>query len=192
MTVRAAIYDLTTGRILRTIECPADFIARQAGPGESFLEVTTGVDDTSHYIADGALVPIPARPGNHHTFDYTAKQWIDPRTLSDLQVAKWEQIKRARVNAEFGGFTWDGSPFDSDAISQSRIQGAVQLAAMAPGFTIDWTLANNSVRNLSAADLANVGTALGMHVATQHAKARLLRSQIEAATTAAELDALVW
>ena len=192
MTVRAAIYDLTTGRILRTIECPADFIARQAGPGESFLEVTTGVDDTSHYIADGALVPIPARPGNHHTFDYTAKQWIDPRTLSDLQVAKWEQIKRARANAEFGGFTWDGSPFDSDAISQSRIQGAVQLAAMAPGFTIDWTLANNSVRNLSAADLAAVGVALGLHVGTQHAKARVLRAQIEAATTADEVDAVVW
>ena len=192
MTVRAAIYDLTTGRILRTIECPADFIARQAGPGESFLEVTTGVDDTSHYIADGALVPIPARPGNHHTFDYTAKQWIDPRTLSDLQVAKWEQIKRARANAEFGGFTWDGSPFDSDAISQSRIQGAVQLAAMAPGFTIDWTLANNSVRNLSAADLAAVGVALGLHVGTQHDKARVLRAQIEAATTADEVDAVTW
>jgi len=96
------------------------------------------------------------------------------------------------VNAEFGGFTWDGSPFDSDAISQSRIQGAVQLAATAPGFTIDWTLANNSVRNLSAADLANVGAALGMHVATQHAKARTLRSQIEAATTVAEVDAVTW
>ena len=101
-------------------------------------------------------------------------------------------IKQARSSAEFGGFTWDGSPFDSDAISQSRIQGALQLAAMAPGFTIDWTLANNSVRNLSAADLANVGAALGMHVAAQHAKARLLRSQIEVATTVAEVDAVTW
>lgn len=66
------------------------------------------------------------------------------------------------------------------------------LAAMAPGFTVDWTLANNSVRNLNAADLANVGAALGMHVAAQHAKARLLRSQIEAATTVAEVDAVTW
>jgi hypothetical protein len=31
-----------------------------------------------------------------------------------------------------------------------------------------------------------------MHVATQHAKARTLRSQIEAATTPAEVDAVVW
>ena len=134
----------------------------------------------------------PPPPSAHHTFDYTTKQWIDPRTLSDLQAAKWAQIKRDRDEAEFGGFTWDGSPFDSDAISQSRIQGAVQLAAMAPGFTIDWTLANNSVRNLSAADLAAVGVALGLHVGTQHAKARVLRAQIEAATTADEVDAVTW
>jgi hypothetical protein len=134
----------------------------------------------------------PAQPDEYHVFDYTTKQWYDPRTLNDIKLAKWAIIKQARSSAEFGGFTWDGSPFDSDAISQSRIQGAVQLAATAPGFTIDWTLANNSVRNLSAADLANVGAALGMHVATQHAKARTLRSQIEAATTPAEVDAVVW
>lgn len=134
----------------------------------------------------------PPPPSAHHIFNYTTKQWVDPRTLSDLQAAKWEQIKRDRDEAEFGGFTWDGSPFDSDAISQSRIQGAVQLAAMAPGFTIDWTLANNTVRNLTGEDLANVGAALGMHVAAQHAKARLLRSQIEAATTVAEVDAVTW
>jgi hypothetical protein len=66
------------------------------------------------------------------------------------------------------------------------------LAAMMPDFTIDWTLANNSVRNLNGEDLANVGAALGMHVAAQQAKARLLRSQIEAATTVAEVDAVTW
>ena len=145
-----------------------------------------------HYVHEGLVLPLPTQPSPHHTFDYTTKQWVDPRTLSDLQVAKWEQIKRARVNAEFGGFTWDGSPFDSDAISQSRIQGAVQLAAMAPGFTIDWTLADNTVRALSGSELAAVGVALGLHVGTQHAKARVLRAQIEAATTATEVEAVAW
>lgn len=138
------------------------------------------------------FVQMPQRPSVHHTFDYTNKQWVDRRTLSALQVAKWEQIKRARVNAEFGGFTWDGSPFDSDAISQSRIQGALQLAALIPDFSIDWTLADNTVRALSGSELAAVGVALGLHVGTQHAKARVLRAQIEAAATADEVDAVVW
>ena len=143
-------------------------------------------------IVTGQWETKPTQPDSAHVFDYTTKQWYDPRTLNDIKLAKWLTIKRARSSAEFGGFTWDGSPFDSDAISQSRIQGAVQLAAMAPGFTIDWTLANNSVRNLNGEDMANVGAALGMHVATQHAKARTLRSQIEAATTVAEVDAVTW
>lgn len=161
-------------------------------PGQGAIEVADVIDNTKWAVIGGRAEPLPDPPSAHHTFDYTTKQWVDPRTLSDLQAAKWAQIKRDRSSAEFGGFTWDGSPFDSDAISQSRIQGAVQLAATTPGFTIDWTMANNSVRNLNAADLANVGAALGMHVAAQHAKARLLRSQIEAAATKEEVEAVVW
>lgn len=164
-------------------------------PGQSVITLQQDdmwINPSLCYVEGGALREMPPRPSEGHTFDYANKQWVDPRTLSDLQAAKWAQIKRDRDEAEFGGFTWDGSPFDSDAISQSRIQGAVQLAAMAPGVTIDWTLANNSVRNLSAADLANVGAALGMHVAAQHAKARTLRSQIEVAATKEEVEAVVW
>ena len=182
-------YEASTGRILQIATAPLN---GQEFGGCSILESDTRVVPPDSYIFDGEVVSPPQKPSPHHTFDYTTKQWVDPRTLSDLQAAKWAQIKRDRDEAEFGGFTWDGSPFDSDAISQSRIQGAVQLAAMAPGFTIDWTLANNSVRNLSAADLANVGAALVMHVAAQHDKARTLRSQIEAATTVAEVDAVTW
>ena len=159
---------------------------------EGFQTLDTAPPDIDHYWSGVGWVAIPTSPSPEHTFDYTTKQWVDPRPLSDLQAAKWAQIKRDRDEAEFGGFTWDGSPFDSDAISQSRIQGALQLAALIPDFSIDWTLADNTARNLSAADLANVGAALGMHVAAQHAKARLLRSQIEAATTVAEVDAVTW
>ena len=196
MIVRAAIYDLTTGRILRTIECPADFIARQAGPGESFLEVTTGVDDTSHYIADGAPVPIPARPGNHHTFDYTAKQWIDPRTLNDLKLAKWAEIKRHRDTAEFATFTYNGMEFDGDLDAQRRLTAYISISksAIAAGqpFAAEFILANNQVVMLTAQNFLGIELAKVQAVAAAFAHATALREQIEAATTAAELDALVW
>lgn len=107
------------------------------------------------------------------------------------QEAKWIEIKLARDAAEFGGFTWDGSRFDSDQISQSRIQGAVQLAAMGPGFEIDWTLADNSARTLDAAAMFAVGAALGQHVNAQHAKGRDLRTRIDAATPE-EIEAITW
>lgn len=135
---------------------------------------------------------MPARTSPEHIFNYTTKQWIDPRTLQDHKDAKWAEIKASRQASEYAGFTWDTSTFDSDSISQSRIQGAVQLAGMDAAFTIDWTLATNEVRTLSGADMTAVGVALGQHVAAQHAKARALRAQIEAASTAAQVAAVVW
>ena len=121
------------------------------------------------------------------------KLWLDDRELhvptDDLDSA----LKAARDTAEFGGFTWDGSVFDSDLTSQSRIQGAVQLAGLDPtGFSVVWTLADNTARTLNAAQMQQVGAALGVHVNTQHVKARTLRAEIDAATTAAEVAAVEW
>lgn len=109
---------------------------------------------------------------------------------------KWARIKALRDAAEEAGFVWDGSTFDSDKTSQSRIQGAAQLATLAQmtgsPFSIDWTLADNTVRTLTAADMIAVGTAMGVHISTQHAIGRIKRQQIDAATTPEELDAIQW
>jgi len=129
---------------------------------------------------------------NHHRF--VDGQWVvsDPRTLQDLKDAQWALIKQARSQAEYAGFTWDGSTFDSDAISQNRITGAVTLAQLSSTFTIDWTLATNQVRTLNQSEMLQVGAALGAHVQTQFAKGQSLRVQIDAATTQAEVEAVVW
>ncbi len=138
-------------------------------------------------------VLIPPRPSQAHRWDWSLKAWIDPRTLSDLRAEKWADIKAQRDAVEFGGFDWDGSRFDSDAISQGRITGAVQLAQIAgEGWSIDWTLADNSVRTLSHTDMSAVGITLGEHVGHVHDIARELRVRINAAKSAEELDAITW
>jgi hypothetical protein len=134
----------------------------------------------------------PPQPTPNHTFNWQTKQWEDPRTLADFKEAQWSTIKQARTSAEYAGFTWDGSTFDSDAISQNRITGAVTLAQMSPEFTIGWVLANNSLRTLNQMDMLQVGGALGQHVAAIFAKAAGLRAQIEAATTREAVEAVVW
>jgi hypothetical protein len=158
------------------------------------VEVSDNIALHNHYIDLVTMLPVakPPQPSLHHTFSYATKQWEDPRTLADLKAAQWNLIKQARSNAEYAGFTWDGSTFDSDAISQQRITGAVTLAQLSPGFTIDWTLADNSVRTLNQADMIAVGVALGQHVQTQFTKAQALRVAIEAATTPEDVAAVVW
>jgi hypothetical protein len=196
--MRYAVHD-AAGRILKTGTAPDAMLAtlQQVEQGTVLvLEDHEECVDTTHYVDAGTVVAMPVRPSNEHVFDYGAKAWIDPRTLVDLKGEKWAAIKADRATAEFGGFVWDGSSFDSDAISQSRIQGCVQLALLAAtagqAFEIDWTLATNEVRTLSGADVVAVGQALGTHVANQHATARVLRLAIEAAEDAPALDAIVW
>jgi hypothetical protein len=179
------------GRIVMTGWCPDDALPLQACTG---CEIAPGaaVIDKTYRADDGVVLPITGAPSEHHIFDYTTKQWIDPRTLADFKSAQWATIKQARELVEFGGFVWDGSEFDSDAISQQRIQGLVHIANLDPAMSVQWTLADNTTRTLTSADAVQVGKELAAHVNEAHMKARVLREAIEAATTPEAVQAITW
>ena len=169
-------------------------------PGPDYVEVDfdpTGIVSrpTKHRLVNGALVDTgqPSFPSHPWmVWDAAQIQWIDSRDLAAKKDAKWEQIKAARAAAEYGGFTWDGSTFDSDLASQQKIMGSAQLASLITGYSVDWTLADNTVRSLTASDMTSVGEALGQHVNTQYVHARTLRQQIADAQTSQELESIVW
>ena len=147
-------------------------------------------DIHNQYVFDGEIVDKPPQPSAIHYFDYSSKSWVDPRSLEEIKTAQWALIKAARSEAEFGGFTWDGSMFDSDQVSQARIQGAVLLATSNPDFVVDWTLADNTVRSLTADDLIAISQALGEHISLQHTRARNARALLDQATTFSEVQAV--
>lgn len=188
-----AIYNTVTGEYRQ--HCSAGELSEVLAictDQQSAHPLISGTSISDCYFDGAGPCPKGISPSIHHTFNWATKQWQDLRTLQDLRAAKWAEIKQARSVVEYGGFTWDTSTFDSDAISQARIQGAVQLAGMSADFAIDWTLADNAARTLSAANMLAVGAALGLHVASQFAKARGLRAQVEAAASAAELTLIGW
>lgn len=189
--MRYCIYD-NSGRILKFGMAPDDLLPILEQQGNVLDLGSATCDDATQYVQNGQLMDMPPRPSVNHVFDYDAKAWVDPRSLDQLKAAKWDEIKAAREAAEYGGFTWDGSTFDSDAASQQKIIGASQMANLTPGFEIDWTLADNTVRTLNATEMNSVGIALGQHVNAQYVHARNLRQQIEAATSAQEVQAIVW
>lgn len=176
---------------------PEDAHLVPLGPGETLIPDTPQPPsrDTICRYVDGQIVdtgqPVLA-PHPWMIWNDTQFCWVDGRDLDEHKAFKWEEIKAARSTAEYAGFVWDGSTFDSDLVSQQKIMGAVQLAGLNPLFTVDWTLADNTVRTLSASEMAAVGVALGTHVETQYVIARGLRDQIAAAQTTAEVDAIVW
>lgn len=154
--------------------------------------IITGVaaDIHNQYVLDGEIVDKPPQPSAIHYFDYSTKSWVDPRSLDDHKTAQWALIKAARDKAEFGGFTWDGSIFDSDQVSQARIQSAVLLATGNPNFVVDWTLADNTVRSLTADDMIVLSLTLGEHVSLQHSRARSARALLDQATSISEVQSI--
>lgn len=157
---------------------------------EPCLIVADGQNCEFHYVDSGELVEKPEQPSKEHTFDYDTKQWV--YDLTRHREEKWSEVKLARDAEEFSTFEWNTHAFDCDEVSQRRIQGAVQLAALDDTTVMDWTLADNSVQTFNATDLQQIGQALAAHVNACHVKARGLRAQIDAATSEAELDAITW
>lgn len=141
-------------------------------------------------ILDSALThPVIPRGYKYHLASSTL---VDVRSLDEVKAAQWEKVKASRYRAEASGFLWDGSLFDSDKISQQRITAAAQIASLNPEFSVDWTLADNSVRSLSASDMLAVCAAMGAHLNQQHATGRNLRAQIDSATNTAGVESVCW
>ena len=177
------------GEIFQTGSCGRNQLEYQETPGLVLLEGSAVVG--KDFINDsGNVVTLPDKPSKYHKFDYKSKTWVDPRTLEEHKTAQWSLIKAARDEAEFGGFTWDGSVFDSDPVSQARIQGAVLLVTSNPDFVVDWTLADNTVRSLTTDGLNAISQALGEHVTLQHSRARDARALLDQATTLSEVQSI--
>lgn len=196
---RYVIYNESSGAIVRHAICLPDQAEIQRQPGERMVPHATAQPDT-HYVRDGVVIAYSdaernakvARPTHRAAWSNTTRQWADQRTLAEAKADKWEQIKRARDAAEWGGFDTPFGRFDSDPTSQGKLSGAATAAQLNPALSLDWTLADNSVVTLGAADLIAVGLLLMQHVNTVHQSGRVLRQQIEAATTNAQLGGISW
>ena len=193
MIKRFCVYDTATGVVKYTGICNEEDVSNHEDTlleGESLLEIS-GLPEadlqTQCYKVTSLGITVAEKVTSRPFFNMT----LDLR-----KSIKKDELKTTRSDKEASSFTWDGSAFDCDPVSQSRIQGAVQLATLSISsstqFSIDWTLADNSVRTLSASDMVQVGVAMGQHIISTHAVYRSLKADIEAATTAEQINAITW
>jgi hypothetical protein len=115
-------------------------------------------------------------------------------TLDALRTRLWAKIKQKRDELEQGGFEWNGVTFDSDLISSARWQATVSRAARNtdPEWKVTWKLADNTFRDLSAADIIAIDNARFDRIVGIHRIANGLYTQIfdPAKTTAEEIQAV--
>jgi hypothetical protein len=194
--MKASIFNTATGQILRLTTAPIGSIGLQLGGGEDWIEGHHA--DDQFYIDGYTPVPMGSPPSPAHVFNYTTKQWEDPRTLADLKAAKNAAINAARLKANQSHFTFTGKQIAVDALSRSDIDAAHGAWLMAggppPGWPGGWKAIDNTI--IPIPDLPTWGAFYGSMVAQGTANfnhAQVLKAQLAAATTPAEVEAVpVW
>lgn len=191
MNTKFTVFEKTTGRVL---------FGGTASDISTFEMETDGVlvgnEYSTGYLSDGTHYELPPQPSPNHTFNWHTKQWEDPRTLTDLKATQWTQIKQARTAFIDAPLVTPYGTFDSDAAGRTSITDAVLLAnnltALSLPVAIEFTLADNSVVTLDAAQIVEVGLLLGQKVQHAHPHSQALRAQIEAATTKEAVESVTW
>lgn len=121
-------------------------------------------------------------------------------TLDELKLEKRQQINAAKDAAEVATpFVYMDKPFDFDILSRERLNVAIQLAqslkiAGVPGTqkVTDWKLYDNTLLELTVDMLCNMPQAFAEKSAQLHAKAWLLKSQVDEALTKEEVEIVNW
>lgn len=130
--------------------------------------------------------------------DEVAATYVAP--VFDLAAAKAEknaQINAWRLQANRGTFNHGGKLFACDELSRGDIDGITSFVTLAgalpPGWPGAWKAVDNSFFPIAtvpewAAFVASMVAAGNAHFA----KAQTLKAQLSAATTQAQIDAIVW
>lgn len=173
------------GQYIKTLTGTTSEIIGQIPPNHS--TVLLPPPRSTDYWTGTDWMAIGSPPAYYFKFDYVDRTWKDSRSLSEVKTLKWEEIKLERNKQEFGGFVLNGKPFDSDYISQGRI-----LAAYLFNQPVSWTLADDTVVELSVEEIQQLALALGNHVTALHRRGRLARDAINAANTISEVESVLF
>lgn len=90
MSRRITIFKTATGEICKTTVCPGQDVARQCGPGESYIHGAFNFE--THFVDLHTKAPVqkPPRPSMHHQFDYARRRWV----LDELEA--WTEVRAER------------------------------------------------------------------------------------------------
>lgn len=187
-------YSSATGQVTKVLQAPDPSRFPQPNVGEEVIELGA-IPGLPGWIEGGSYFGVPDQPNPKYVFDWALKKWVDPRTLADFKLEKQAHLKKQRDAAEFSPFTYNGMVFDGDLDAQRRLGVLVSAAksAIAAGysFTKEFTLADNTVAQLTAEDFIGIEMAKLWQVDVAFQEYRAKRAAIEAATTLEELEAIV-
>jgi hypothetical protein len=120
-------------------------------------------------------------------------------SIEALKQARIHELNQARFNNEVGGFTvgGTGTPLDgafihTDERSQNKITGAALAASQDPTFSVDWQLTDSAFVTLNAPAVLLIANMLVAHEQAGRTHLKELIADVNAATSEAEINEIVW
>ncbi|WP_303680397.1 DUF4376 domain-containing protein, partial [Phascolarctobacterium succinatutens] len=111
--------------------------------------------------------------------------------IENVKQRKILTLKRQRDSAEVEPIEYNGHSFDYDDKARDRINAAIlALSLQGEDASIDWTTADNQDVKVTANDLRMVIAAVAVRSNALHTAYRAAKEKVEAATTAAEVEAV--
>ena len=125
--------------------------------------------------------------------DYYEVVTLPLPTLQEIKSAKIAELKAERDSKEVEPITYNGYSFDYDSTARERIAAAiVALDVQGANADIAWTTADNQDVSVTAADLRAIVAAVAVRSNALHIKYRSLKAQVQACSSAGDVEAIKW
>lgn len=149
-------------------------------------------DEMPEFDESIVILDITDYPQVQEGWGFVDDEFIDPApTFEELKAAKANEIAAARYATAHGYLTVRGNTYNIDTDSRQSFLGAIQ--AIEKGFltSVQWKTKEGFVA-LTADDFTFAAIILFIYTEACFNAESALQAQIQAATTEAELDAIVW
>lgn len=138
---------------------------------------------------EGIFIPLSLPDAELETLGVTVTHTEEP--LEVIKQRKILELKYQRDTAEVEPIKYGEHAYDYDSKARDRISAAIiALELQGEGATIEWTTADNADTPVTANDLKMIIAAVAVRSNTLHTAYRVAKGKVEAATTAAEADAV--
>lgn len=138
---------------------------------------------------EGIFIPLSLSDATLADLNVTVTHEEEP--LENVKQRKIMELKRQRDAAEVEPVEYAGYLYDYDSKARDRIAAAIiALDVQGDGAKISWTTADNEDAVVTAQDLRMIITSVAARSNKLHTSYRAAKAQVEAASTAAEVEAV--
>ena len=140
---------------------------------------------------DGIFIPLSISEDSLKDLGVTVT--TEEESLESIKEHKVLTFKIQRDNLEVEPIAYNGHSYDYDSKARDRISAAIiALELQCEGATIEWTTADNADTPVTANDLKMIIAAVAVRSNKLHTAYRVAKEKVEAATTAAEVEAVTF